>query len=74
MKQHIKQRYKTTMWNLYRIKHVRHCLTREACHTLALGLVMTHLDYANIIFLKLPYSTIAMLQQVKNITARLALD
>ena len=62
------------MWNLYGIKHVRHCLTREACHTLVLGLVISHLDYADIIFLKLPDSTIAMLQWVQNIAARLVCD
>ena len=62
MKQHIKQKCKITMWNLYRIKHVMHCLTREACHTLVLGLVKLLLDYANIIFLKLPDGTIAMFQ------------
>ena len=27
MKQHIKEKYKIAMWNLYRITHVRHCLT-----------------------------------------------
>ena len=74
MKQDIKQKCKTTMWNLYGIKHVGHCLTREVCHTLVLGLVISHLDYANIIFLKLPDSTIAMLQQVQNIATRLVLD
>ena len=48
MKQHIMQNCKTAMWNLYRIKHVKHCLTREACHTLVPGLVISHLDYAKI--------------------------
>ena len=61
MKQHIMEKCKTAMWNLYRIKHVRHCLTREVCHTLVLGLVMSHLDYEKIIFLKLPDSIMAML-------------
>ena len=65
---------KIAMWNLYRIKHIRHCLTREACHTLVLGLVISHLDYANIIFLKLPDSTMAMLQCIQSIAARLVLD
>ena len=73
MKQHIKHKCKIAMWNLYRIKHVRHCLTREACHTLVLGSVISHLDYTNNIFLKLPDSTIALLQLVQNIAARLAL-
>ena len=31
MKQHIKQKYNTTMLNLYRIKHLRHCLTSKTC-------------------------------------------
>ena len=71
MKQHIMQKCKTAMWNLYRIKHVRHCLTREACHTLVLGLLISHLDYSNIIFFKPPDITIAMLQWVQNIASRL---
>ena len=74
MKQHIKQKCKTAMWNLYRVKHVRQCLSREACHTLVLGLVISHLAYANIMFFKLPDSTLAMLQWVQNITARLVLN
>ena len=41
MKQHIKHKCKIAMWNLYRIKHVRHCLIRKACHTLVLGLVIS---------------------------------
>ena len=41
---------------------------------MVLGLVISHLDYANIIFLKLPDSTIVVLQQVPNITAKLILD
>ena len=47
---------------------------KGAYHSLVLGLVISHLDYANIIFLKLPDSTIAMLQWEQNITARLVLD
>ena len=70
MKQHIKQKCKTIVWNLYSIKHVRHFLTREACHTFAWGLVISLLEYANIIFLKLPDSTIAVLQQIQNTAAR----
>ena len=49
MKEHIRHKCKIAVWNLYRIKHVKHCLTREACHTLVLGLVISHLDYANIV-------------------------
>ena len=47
---------------------------QERFVTLVLCLVISHLDYANIILLKLPDSTIAILQQVQNITARLVLD
>ena len=41
---------------------------------MVLGLVISHLDYANIIFLKLPDSTITMLQWFQNIIARLVLN
>ena len=61
MKEHVKYKCRTAMWNLFRIKRVQHLLIREACHILVLVLVMSHLDCANIIFLNLLDCTISLL-------------
>ena len=42
------------MFSLLYIKNIRHMLTMEACHTILLGLVISHLDYANAIIAELP--------------------
>ena len=45
LKKHIKTKCKTAMWNIQRIKSIRNMLTKDACETLILGLVLSHLDY-----------------------------
>ena len=47
LKLHIHNKCKTAMWNIQRIKQIRNLLTKEACETLIVGLVISHLDYAN---------------------------
>ena len=59
------------MLNLQQIKLVRQYITKEACHTLLCGLVISHLDYSNAIFCGLPYCTIKKLEHVQPIAARL---
>ena len=46
-KDHIFKKCRTAMINLQRIKLIRPFLKTEACTTLTLGLVITHLDYCN---------------------------
>ena len=53
---------------------MQHLLTTEACNILVLDLVMSHLDYTNVIFLNLQECTISHLQRVQNITAWVVLD
>ena len=62
------------MWNVNLIKMIRRSLTKEACETLVLGLVMSHLDYSNVLFIGLPECEIARLQRVQNIAAKLVLS
>ena len=47
------QKCRTAMMNLQQIKLIRPFLNPEACTTLMLGLVMSHLDYCNSILVGL---------------------
>ena len=48
-------------------------LTKDATHTLVLGLVILHLDYSNGIMFGLPETSLKKLQVVQNIAAKLVL-
>ena len=48
-KQQITSKFKTAIWNMLRLKYITECLTKDAAIVLALGMVMSHLDYANAI-------------------------
>ena len=54
MKEHIKVKCQKAMYGLHRLRNVRKCLTREATEVLALGTVISHLDYSNALFIGLP--------------------
>ena len=74
LKRHITAKCRTAMWNIQRIKQMRNVLTSEACETLVLGLVMSHIDYANALYIGLPDCDLERLQRVQNIAARLVLN
>ena len=61
------------MLNFYKIKSIRHMLSTEPCMTLALGLILSHLDYANAILTGLPNINLHKMQRVQNMTAKLVL-
>ena len=71
---HITAKCKTAMYGLQKIRNIRHLLTQDACHTLVLGTVISHLDYANAIFIGLPDTQIRKLQRVQNFAAKLVLQ
>ena len=50
------------MWNLQKLKAIGDLLTEETCKTLVMGLLISHLDYANAILVGLPYTDIHKLQ------------
>ena len=54
---------------LKRIKNIRDSLTKEANEVLVLGVIISHLDYANGIF----KCNLKRLQRVQNVTAQLVL-
>ena len=71
---HIANKCKIAVWNLQKLKAIRHILTEEACKTLVMGLVISHLDYANTILVGLPETDIHKLQWVQNMAAKLILN
>ena len=74
LKHHITQKCRTAMWNLQKLKTICPFLTTEACHTVVRGIVCSHLDYANAIFVGLPECEISKLQRVQNIAAKFVLN
>ena len=74
MGQHITAKYRTTVMNQFKIKQIRHMLTREACQTIVFGLVLLHLDYSNAVLANLPDNAISKMQRVQNIASRIVLQ
>ena len=62
-----------TMYGLYRLKQVRKVLTDEATETIAVGIVISHLDYAKVTLMGLPQHEINRLQRGHVLTARAVL-
>ena len=73
-KHHITTKCRIAMWNLQQLKLLQPSLTVQACMTLVLGLVMSHLDYVNSAFIGLPASDINKMQRVQNAAAKLVLN
>ena len=64
MKEHITNKCKIAMINIIRLFNIRRFLTKDACHSLVLGLVISHLDYAKVLFMGLPECQIKKLQRI----------
>ena len=72
-KAHTKQKCRTAMSNLIRIRNMRKFLTKDTCATLMLGLVVSHLDYCNSILVGVPKVTLNQLQRIQNMAAKVTL-
>lgn len=72
-KNHVQQKSKKALSNLFRLKKIRNYLTQDACETLVLSLCISHIDYANCLLSGLPQTTISVLQRVQNMCAKLVL-
>ena len=48
-KEHVKRKCRTAMLNVFRVKSIRKSLTKAATDILVLSLVVSHLDYCNLI-------------------------
>ena len=67
---HIEQKCKTASFYLRNIKRIRHYLSTSATHILVHGLVNSHLDFCNGLFIDLPQYQLKKLQTIQNRTAR----
>ena len=74
LKIHIANKCQIAMLNLQKFKAIHDIMTEETCKTLVMGLVISHLDYANAILVGLPETDIHKLQQVQNMVDKLILN
>jgi len=58
------------MGNLHKHKRIRKSLTLGAAKTIAIGLVISHLDYANVLYSGLPTTEVSKLQRIQNMTVK----
>ena len=72
-KDHINTKCRTAMYNLQKLKILREYLTVDACKLVAHGMVLSHLDYINSLFIGLPEVDLKKMQRVQNICAKLIL-
>ena len=70
-KHKISMKCHTAMFNLQKIRQIRPVLTMDACWTIVFGLVTSHLDYANALYIGLPDCDLAKLQHVQIAVAKL---
>ena len=61
------------MYGLYKLKRVRKVLTDETAETIAVGIVMSHLDYSNANLIGLPKHEISRLQKIQALEAGIVL-
>jgi hypothetical protein len=73
-KEHVKRKCKTAMLNYFRIKCIRKYLTKEATEVLVLSLVISHLDYCNVILYGISKTELEKMQRVQNMCAKLVLN
>ena len=62
---HVAEKCKKATHNFYNIRKIRNSLTINACKTLVQGLVLSHLDYANAIFVGIPKRNIQSYKKYK---------
>ena len=74
LKRHITKKCTTAMLSFQRIKLIRRYLTKDTATTLVLGLVISHLDYCNLVLYGLPGCDINKFQRIQNMSAKLVLQ
>ena len=70
---HITNKCKVACFNMYRIRKIRRHLSLDSCKVLMQSLVISHLDYANGIYIGLPQRSIDLMQRVQNMAAKVTL-
>ena len=72
-KQHITMKCRTAIPNIQKLKHIINVLNPEAARLIVHGMVMSHLDYSNVLYYGLPENSIKKLQRVQNVAAKVIL-
>jgi len=62
------------MSNLQKLKRIRKSLTPGAAKTIPMGLIISHLDYANALYSGLPNTEVRKLRRIQNMTATTITD
>ena len=72
MKTRIANRTKNALYNLYLIKNIRKYITQETAKMLLCSLVLSQLDYLNLVLTDLPKATLRLYNYTQRYAARLA--
>ena len=72
MKTHTAHRTKNALYNLYLIKNIRKYITQETAKMLLCSLVLSQLDYLNLVLTDLPKATLRPYNYTQRYAARLA--
>ena len=70
LKKMVNRKCRVAIGNLQELKIIRKCLTKSAATKVALGLVISHLDYANALYSGIPDIDIKKLQRIQNMAAK----
>ena len=73
-KYHIRQKCRAANYSLSLIRRIRSYLDTETCKLVVHAMVISHIDYANSLYVGLPESSLHCLQLVQNQAARLILQ
>ena len=65
-KHHIGVKCESALWNLWKIRNIRHLINQSTCKHPICSLVLTHLDYSNHILYGCANTLIKKLQRVQN--------
>ena len=68
-----KEKCKIASMNLYFIRQIRNYLIFEACQQAVQSLMISHIDYANALYSGLPNKTLAPLERIQRMAAKLVL-
>lgn len=66
-KERINKKCRAALLNYQRIKCIRKYLTKEATESLVLSLVISHLDYCNVILSGIAQGEINKMQRIQNV-------
>ena len=61
-KGHVNKKCQSAMVNFVKIRKIHQFLSQDACATFVLGLIMSHLDYANALLCNAPKTTVQPFQ------------